>query len=291
MGRSQSRVTRRSSAAPSRWRQLALLPDIVLALVAFALPVAIMVSYSFGKGSPYTFEVDVDGRLDSYRRLFGDTYRSAIVRSLQLSGIAIIGTAIVGFLVARCLVQLQGRMKVIALGLITFPSVVSFVVRINALGNVMGPSGPIAKATDAVFGTPTVLLATWRGVVVGTVLAYLPLMVLPVYSALERLDVRLVDAAHDLGAGWFRTIRTVELSAAAPGLTVGAFLVGTLALGEYLVPRVIGGGKTLQLGNILAEQATGSNRPFGAAVATTMLAIVALAGLVTALILRRMKAA
>jgi ABC-type spermidine/putrescine transport system permease subunit I len=291
MGRSQSGVTTKSLGQRMRWRQLGLLPDIVLALAAFALPVAIMVSYSFGKGSPYTFEVDVDGRLDSYRRLFGDTYRGAIIRSLQLSAIAIIGTALVGFMVARCLVQLQGRTKVIALGLITFPSVVSFVVRINALGDVLGPSGPVAKATDTVFGTPTVLLSTWRGVVVGTVLAYLPLMVLPVYAALERLDHRLIDAAHDLGAGWFRTLRTVEVSAAAPGLTVGAFLVGTLALGEYIVPRVLGGGKTLQLGNILAEQATGANRPFGAAVATTMLAIVAIAGAVTALVLRRIRAA
>jgi spermidine/putrescine transport system permease protein len=129
-----------------------------------------------------------------------------------------------------------------------------------------------------VIETPIQILYTDTAVMIGMVYVYLPLMVLPLYAAMERLDFRLVEAAYDLYAGRLQVLRRVILPLVKPGIVAGSILVFVPALGAYVTPRVLGGGKNLMLGNLIELQfGQGRNWPLGAALSMTLLLIVAAA--------------
>ena len=113
---------------------------------------------------------------------------------------------------------------------------------------------------------------------IGITYSYLPLMILPLYVALERIDPALLDAANDLGAAPHRVMRRVILPLAKPGIAAGCILVGIPATGEYVIPQILGGGKTLMIGNVVADQFLSiGDYPFGAALAIVLTAIVMIA--------------
>jgi spermidine/putrescine transport system permease protein len=115
-------------------------------------------------------------------------------------------------------------------------------------------------------------------VAIGITYSYLPLMILPLYVALERIDPALLDAANDLGAAPHRVMRRVILPLAKPGIAAGCILVGIPATGEYVIPQILGGGKTLMIGNVVADQFLSiGDYPFGAALAIVLTAIVMIA--------------
>ena len=115
------------------------------------------------------------------------------------------------------------------------------------------------------------MLYTPTAIAIGIVYSYLPLMILPIYVSLERIDDAIYSAAADLGATPWRQFRRVVLPLAMPGVVAGSIIVGIPALGEYVIPEILGGGKTLMLGNILANQfQTTGNYPFGSALAVTL---------------------
>jgi spermidine/putrescine transport system permease protein len=115
-------------------------------------------------------------------------------------------------------------------------------------------------------------MGTWSGILIGMVASYLPIMTLPVYVALSRVPAEILQAARDLGATEARIVRTILVPAAAPGFAVGAFLVGIPATGEYVVPAVLGAGKTSLIGNLLADELTqNGDYPLGAAITMTLI--------------------
>ena len=119
------------------------------------------------------------------------------------------------------------------------------------------------------------LLNTPGAVLLGIVYGYLPLMIMPIYVSLERLDRRLVEASADLGARPFATFRTVTLPLSLPGVMTGLALVTILLLGEYLIPQLLGGGKVFFIGNALVDLFLQSrNWPFGSAIAVTLVLVV-----------------
>ena len=108
------------------------------------------------------------------------------------------------------------------------------------------------------------------------VYSYLPLMILPIYVSLDRVDQSVLEAASDLGASGSSLFRRVVLPLAMPGLVAGMTLVGIAAVGEYVIPEILGGGKTLMLGNIVADQFLNvGDYPFGSAIAVALLAVLA----------------
>jgi spermidine/putrescine transport system permease protein len=121
------------------------------------------------------------------------------------------------------------------------------------------------------------ILYTPYSIGIGILYSYLPLMILPIYVSLERIDPALYDASADLGATPWRQFRRVVLPQAIPGLIAGIIIVGVPALGEYVIPEILGGGKTLMAGNILADQflETG-NYPFGSALAVSVMVVLLL---------------
>jgi spermidine/putrescine transport system permease protein len=137
----------------------------------------------------------------------------------------------------------------------------------------LGPLDRLAgalKLTDSHIS----ILYTPTAIAIGIIYSYLPLMILPIYVSLERIDAAIYDAAADLGATPWRQFRRVVLPLAMPGVAAGCIIVGIPALGEYVIPEILGGGKTLMFGNILADQFQNTgNYPFGSALAVTLMGV------------------
>ncbi len=242
--------------------------ELVLAALGFVVPLGLLVAYAFGESDYLTFDVAITGSLDSFRKLFSDVYRPVITRSLTLAAVTVAGCVAIGTPAALAISRCSPR---VARGLtlaIVAPAFVSFAVRVHAWSNLLGHEGVVERLTGAD------LLFDPRGVAIGMLGSYVPLYILPVVVALGRVEAETVDAAADLGARRSTTTRTVVLPLARSGIVTGAVLVGVLAIGEYIIPTVLGGGKVLLLGNLLADQAGGRDQPVGGAIALLILCVV-----------------
>ncbi len=293
MGRVQSGVTERpkavSRSAASRGSSIGRLfsaPDVVLALTGFVAPLLVLVAYSFGKADSLTQDVSIIGTIRSYRLLFSDLYRPVFVRSAALSLASLALCIAFGVPTALAISRFRTGVQRWLMVMMLFPSFVSFTVRIYAWAGLLGNQGPVASVSKLIFGHPIVLLFRPGSLLIGMLTAYLPLFVLPVLTSLQQVDAVLVETAADLGADTGRVTRRVLLPLAAPGIVTGATLVSILALGEFLIPTVLGGGKVLLLGTLLAEQAGGRNKPLGGAIATTLMVTMLLLALLGSVVQR-----
>jgi ABC-type spermidine/putrescine transport system permease subunit I len=250
--------------------------DWLLVLIVCLIPIGFMLTRSFGRANPVTLDVEITGTIDAYRTLLSDAYRPVLARSVVLSIATVTLCVVIGVPAALSLSRLDDRWRNLILVAVLLPSFVSFTVRMFAWQGVLATGGPLESVTGLrlLFKPPAVL--------VGMITAYVPIFVLPTYVALSRVPGELNAAAADLGAPPWRQLRTITLPLAMPGIVTGAVLVGVLAIGEFIVPAVLGGNKVLLLGNILAERGAGSDQPLGGAITAFMLtvfAIVALIGL------------
>ncbi len=275
------RVIGRASSKPHRrawWGLLALTPDLAIAASFFVLPLAILIAYSFGVEDSFTFEIEITGTLDRYREALATPYLETLRRSLLLGAITSVVCVLIAFPTALALTRVKGRGRLFVLFAVLFPFVVSFTVRTYAWLGILQADGPVAEFTNKILGHPIVLAYTPGGVAVGMIHGYLVLAILPLYAALDRIPDSVHDAADDLGARPLRRLVAITIPMAWPGILAALALVGILAIGEFTVPAILGGGKTLLIGNVLAEQAGGANQPLGGAIAVILLALFAVAG-------------
>ena len=268
---------------------LAAMPDLLVAALFFVVPLGVLVAFSFGEENTYTFDVAVTGTVDRYREALGTPYLETLGKSLVLGVITSLACLIVAFPTALALTRLKGRTRLLMLFAVMFPFVVSFTVRTYAWLGILRTGGPVAELTDSLFGHPIVLAYKPAGIAVGMIHGYLALAILPLYAALDRIPDSVLDAADDLGARPFRRLRTVIVPMAIPGVIAALALVGILAIGEFTVPAILGGGKTLLIGNVLAEQAGGANQPLGGAIAVVLLVLFGLIGALAFLAQRRLR--
>jgi spermidine/putrescine transport system permease protein len=268
-----SRRPRRGWRSP---RQLLLLPTAGWTLALFLGPLVLLVVYSFGSIDLLTFQVHFGWTLSNYGDVFSDLYLETIGRSLLLSVGSTLGCLLIGFPLAYAISRQRGKWQVLLLIGVMVPFWTSFVVRTYGLVNLLDDNGPLANLLQwlGLVENMRLLYTPWS-IAIGMVYTYLPLMVLPLFLALEHLDPAVLHAAADLGAPPRRVFRRVVLPLAAPGIAAGCVLVGVPATGEYVVPAILGGDKTLMYGNVVANQFTGlGNYPFGAALAVTLTTLV-----------------
>jgi len=168
-----------------------------------------------------------------------------------------------------------GTVATLLLLLIVVPFWTSFLIRTYAWLIILDRDFPLFRALRAVHLLPQdlQLLYTPKAVYIGVVYNYLPLMVLPLYAALERMDWSLVEAAQDLGDPAWRAFRRVTLPLVLPGVLAGSLLVFIPLMGEYLIPVILGGDLTIYVGNLIGQQfLTSRDWPFGSAIAMVVIA-------------------
>jgi spermidine/putrescine transport system permease protein len=281
-------VTDLSAAAPPlRRKNRKLLPRWVLAWPAlawwtffFIIPVIWILVYSLGSKPP----ADVAGvvaldrpSFDNFGQALTGVFFNVFRITMRTAGLGTILAALVGFPVAYALaMHVPARWRSILVFLLILPYWTSFLLRTFAWRIILAPQGTLSdflQGAGLIHGR-LLILDTNAAVQLGIVYNYLPVMILPIYVALERIDRSLIRASMDLGAGPLRTFFNVTLPLAAPGLLGGLLLTFILAAGDYVVPTILGGTKGLMVGNLVATQILASqNLPLGAAMAVMLIGL------------------
>ncbi len=260
-------------AAPMLWLGLFFLaPFLVVLRVSLAEPAIAR--------PPYTALWEwSDGLLTLYLN-FGNylflledsLYAAAYLSSIRMAGVATLICLVIAYPMA--LLIARSRFRTLLLMLVILPFWTSFLLRMYALIGLMAPTGFINSALGLIGIPPIPMLQTDFAVYMGIVTGYLPLMILPLYSTLEKLDGALLEAAHDLGAPPIRAFLTVTLPLSAPGIVAGCLLVFIPAVGEFVIPALLGGPDQLMIGRVLwTEFFNNRDWPVASAVAIAMLAL------------------
>ena len=246
-------------------------------VVLFAAPFVIVLAYSFLTRGVYG-GIELPWTAESYRRLFDPLYLAILWRSFAMALAATVVCLLLAFPAALFIARAPRR-KNLYLQLVMLPFWTSFLVRTYAWIFLLRDTGLFNTALQAlgIIHAPLPLLYNDGAVLLGLVYGYLPFMVLPIYATLERLDPALVEAAADLGARPLATVFRIVVPLARPGIVAGSVLVFIPCLGAYLTPDLLGGGRTVMVGNLVQNQfTTARDWPFGAAVSIALMALVTL---------------
>lgn len=209
-----------------------------------------------------------------------DLYWKAYLSSLKIAIISTLLTLMVGYPIAYGMTRAPDEWRPTLMMLIILPFWTSFLIRVYAWKAILSTDGFLTQPLNqfllwfGVIDEPLVILNTNVAVYIGIVYTYLPFMVLPIYAALERLDESLLEAAEDLGCSRFTAFWLVTFPLSKQGVIAGSFLVFIPAMGEYVIPALLGGSKTLMIGKVLFEEFF-ANRdwPVASAVAVVLLLI------------------
>jgi spermidine/putrescine transport system permease protein len=255
-------------------RNAFLAPTAILVAVTMLAPLAIILVYSFLTRGAYG-GVEPPSTIENYTRLWDPVYAAIIFRSLWIAAVATALCLILGFPLALFIARCDAR-KNLYLGLVILPFWTSFLIRTYAWMFILRDTGIVNSVLQSLglIREPLPLLYNNGAVILGLVYGFLPFMVLPLYATLERLDPSLLEAAADLGARPWDTLVRVILPLCAPGIRAGAILTFVPCLGTYLTSDLLGGSKTVLIGNLVQNQFTASRDwPFGAALSLALMAI------------------
>ncbi|MBE0554264.1 MAG: ABC transporter permease [Rhodobacteraceae bacterium] len=267
-----------------------LLPTWVMVGVFLVIPVALMAIYSFltkefRGGVIWDFTLAAYDQFFFNRGLFGDeppsiewTYIAIFWRSVWQAGVATLLCLAVGFPTAWFIATRPAAQRGVWLFLVTVPYWVNLLIRTVSLKFLLRDNGPLngSLMSLGLIDGPLPLVNTDLAVQLGLFYSYLPFMVLPIYAAVERYNFALSEAAADLYASRWVTLREIVLPVVRPGIVAGCILVFVPSLGAFLAPDLLGGAKTFMIGSLIDEQFKGSqgNWPFGAAVSMILMTLV-----------------
>lgn len=276
------------------WRWWLLAPALTVLLLAASGPLLIVLVYSFltpGNFGGVIWEFSTEGWFQVFfqRDIFDDTVTPASAnlaifqRSIMLALYTTIIAAILGFPTAWFIATRAPDVRPIWLFLVTIPFWTNLVIRTFAIQEVIRNEGLINTILRSlgIISAPIQMLYTDFAILLGMAYVFLPLMVLPLYASMEKLDFKLLEAGYDLYATRLKVLWHIVLPLVKPGFIAGSILVFIPAIGAYVTPRILGGGRNLMLGNLIELQfGQGRNWPLGSALALTLLVIVVAALLV-----------
>jgi spermidine/putrescine transport system permease protein len=255
---------------------LLLFPASAWLSVFFVLPVLIVLFYSFLERGTYGGITWVF-TLSNYQRLFSWVFLGVIGRSLFLAFLTTAACLLVGYPLAFFIATRPPRWRNALLLLIIIPFWTNFLVRTYAWIILLRSEGVVNIALQnlQIITEPLNLLFTPFAVAIGLIYGYLPFMVLPLYSSIERFNFSLVEAAQDLGANDIRTFWRVFLPLTTRGIVAGSILVFVPAVGAFITPDILGGSKTIMVGNLIQNQFMKSRDwPFGSALSMLLTVII-----------------
>jgi putrescine transport system permease protein len=255
-----------------------LVPFLVLGRISLAEPLIALPPYTplFERGPDG--ELEIIASLENYWFLWQDTlYRNAYLSSIRIAVISTVFALLIGYPIAYYIARSPEPRRSILLLMVILPFWTSFLLRVYAWMGFLRREGVINNflVSLGIIDTPLVMLQTDFAVLIGIVYTYLPFMILPLYANLTKLDEAHLEAAADLGASPMVTFFTVTLPLSMPGIIAGSMLVFIPAIGEYVIPALLGGPDTLMIGRVLWDEFFSSRDwPVASAVAIVMLVLV-----------------
>ncbi|MDP3898925.1 MAG: ABC transporter permease [Mesorhizobium sp.] len=288
---SASEIAIERDRADIRKRWLLSAPALFLIFIASTGPLFIVLVYSFLAPGNYgdvkwEFSTDAWVGVVLQRDIFdgtislADAHLQIFLRSVKLSLATTVLTLAFGFPTAYFIATRPQKTQAFWLFLITIPFWTNLLIRTYAIQEVIRNEGIVNNVLLwlGLIDSPIQILYTDLAIAIGMVYVYLPLMVLPLYASMEKIDFRLVEAGYDLYATRFQVLRRIILPLVKPGVVAGSILVFIPSLGAYVTPRVLGGGRNLMFGNLIELQfGQGRNWPLGAALSLTLMVLVMIA--------------
>ncbi len=288
-----------STAGQGRWWTAT--PGLLYLIGLVLAPLVIIVIYSFlsraqfGVGVRWEFTVQPYVELFYSENLagvrsFDPTYLQIFFNSIVYAAITAIVCLVLSIPIAMWIATRPPSRRTLLIFLVTIPFWTSLLIRTYAFIIILNNNGPINSALEwsGLIGAPIPMLYTPFATVTGLVYSFLPFMILPIYASAERFDFRLAEAAYDLGAAKWKVLMRIVLPAIRPGIIAGIVLVFIPALGSFLAPELLGGGKTTMIANVIAAQFGASrNWPFGAALSVMVLVITIVSLVIFALVAKR----
>lgn len=255
------------------------IPAWIWFVLFFAVPVGFIAFYSFGYKPNFFTTIATDKlSFDRYGEALSGTFLQTFRNTLQISILGTILCLLIGFPFAYWLaVRVDPKWRGVLLGLVIVPFWTNFLVRTIGWKILLAPEGPLWALLSAlgIREGPLAVLDTKFAVQLGVVYNYLPLMILPLFVALDRLDPAMREASKDLGAGRLKTFRQVTVPLAIPGVIAGALLVFIPLSGDYITAAVLGGAKGNMVGRMVADQfLVGQNWALGSAMAMVLIAMI-----------------
>jgi putrescine transport system permease protein len=283
----------KNSLASAILKRIVILVPYTWLLVFFLIPFLIVFKISFSSPEtaipPYspvfTMAQGFSGWLENIKAFsFGNylwisedpLYRNAYLTSVSISATATFMTLLIGYPLAYGMARAPQSLRPILLMLVILPFWTSFLIRVYAWIGILKPEGLLNQflMSLGVIDQPLVIMGTNTAIYIGIVYSYLPFMVLPIYAALEKMDGSLIEAAQDLGCTPISAFWKITLPLSIPGIIAGCMLVFIPAVGEFVIPDLLGGSKTLMIGKTLWNEFF-ANRdwPVSSAVAVILLLI------------------
>jgi spermidine/putrescine transport system permease protein len=257
-------------------------PSLFWLVVFFAIPLIIVFVYSFFSRGPYG-QIVPDFTFKNYGRFFDPLYLKIFARSFKIAGLTTLFCFLLGYPMAYWLATRPPKWRNTLLLLLMVPFWTNFLVRTYAWILILRDTGLINNALMGlgVISEPLPLFGTDLAIILGLVYGWFPDMVLPCYAAIERLDFSLVEAAQDLYANELKAFARVIFPLTLPGIVAGSILVFIPSLGAYVTPDLLGGAKSVMIGNVIQSQfLTVRDYPFGSAFSFVLMAIMLAATLI-----------
>lgn len=273
--------TLRRRPALRAWLLLA--PAATWLIVFFVAPLFIVLVYSFLQRGEFG-SVEWSFSLENYQRVFDPLYFNTFLRSLSIAVVTTVICLVLGFPLAYFIATRPQRWRNALLIALIIPFWTNFLIRTYAWLALLRTNTGLINVTLMNLGLiqePLPIFGNDFAIILGLVYAWLPDMVLPLYAALERLDRSLIEAAGDLYAPRSKVFLRVIWPLALPGVIAGSMLVFIPALGAFITPAILGGGKSLMIGNIINNQfLSARDWPFGSALSTLMMLLMLVATLI-----------
>jgi spermidine/putrescine transport system permease protein len=255
---------------------LLLIPATIWLVIFFMVPLFIVLIYSFLERGTYGGVV-WNFTLDNFRRVFDMLYFSTFLRSIYIALLTTLITLLLGYPLGYFIATRPPKRRYTLLLALMIPFWTNFLIRTYAWLTLLRTNTGLINTMLMSWGIiqkPLPLFGNDFAIVLGLVYGWLPDMVLPIYAALDRLDFGLTEAAGDLYASGFSTFRRVIWPLSIPGVIAGSMLVFIPSLGAFVAPAILGGGKSLMIGNIISNQFLAAHDwPFGAALSTLMMTL------------------
>lgn len=247
-------------------------PGLLYITLFMAIPLVLVLSYAFLERGRFG-GVQTSFTLENFSRALDPIFLGVLGNSVLIATVTTVLALLLGYPTAYAIARLPRRWRTVALLLVVLPFWSNFLIRTYAWIVLLNSEGPLNSGLVAsgVIDEPLGLLYTREAVIAGLLYAYLPLMILPIYAAVERLDPSLVEAATNLGASRIKAFLTVTLPLTLPAVMIGAIFVFVPSLGNFVVPELLGGGKSPMVGNLIRDQfLKARDWPFGAVFALAM---------------------
>jgi len=257
-------------------------PSLFWLFVFFALPLVIVFVYSFLKRGPYG-QIVWEFNPGNYARFFDPLYLKIFARSFKIAGLTTLFCFLLGYPMAYWMATRPPKWRNTMLLLVMIPFWTNFLVRTYAWILILRDTGLINHGLMSLglVSEPLPLFGNDLAIVIGLVYGWFPDMVLPCYAAIERLDFSLLEAAEDLYANEVKAFARVTFPLTLPGIIAGVMLVFVPSLGAYVTPDLLGGARSVMIGNVIQSQFLSvRDYPFGSAFSFVLMAIMLLATLV-----------